>query len=476
MQRMQSSGAGEQEQALKLGRRACMTTYHVAQHAWRPTSRSWLMHYIARSKRARADTGVAGDEPSKANGDNGENEDVSSDGKVVKGDGKHISQVVKRWVERYERNPKPAMVELLMMLFEVEVGFLWSFTDNKSDSSDIFYGEVENYQGSKKKEFKNIKENFVSFWHNLVIECQNGALFDKQLFDKCMDYIIELSCTPPRVNRQAASMMGLQLVTSFISVAKWLVVHRDTTQRQVNAERKKRADGPPVESLNNRLSATHEQKLEIDEMIHKIFTGLFVYRYRDNLHLKYLGWTLNDKSVGIRKVVFLALQNLYEVEDNVPTLSLFTERFSNRMIELVDDVDVFVVYRYLMNNIDIVHSTDTKEKNIPNGSKSLPTARNGHNFIPTYKYKFKTLEEGSNNLETILEVTLSIFDTIEIMASTSDLFYMEDSQPIKKHLYINGAKYRHWKKLIKLFIQSNDLYAWEMIENDNSSPTKKTKN
>lgn len=54
-------------------------------------------------------------------------------------------------------------------------------------------GEVEDYQSSKKKEFKNFKDNLISFWDNLVIECQNGPLFDKVLFDKCMDYIIALS-------------------------------------------------------------------------------------------------------------------------------------------------------------------------------------------------------------------------------------------------------------------------------------------
>lgn len=85
--------------------------------------------------------------------------------------------------------------------------------------------------------------------------------------------VLTLSSTPPRVYRQVASVMGLQLVTSFISVAKRLAAQRDTTQRQLNAERKKRADGPRVESLNNRLSATHEQKLVIDEMMRKIFTG-----------------------------------------------------------------------------------------------------------------------------------------------------------------------------------------------------------
>ncbi|OMO77828.1 Armadillo-like helical [Corchorus capsularis] len=376
-----------------------------------------------RSRRTRVQIRGGGDEPSKENGNSGENQERSSDAsdgspnpeeregspddfeeirpkakrnrvaeeasdapnipnerliEVIKGDGKRIPQVVKRWVERYEKDPKPAMVELLMMLFEA-CGAKYYIKEEFLDETGVDAvvvalvnlarnGEVEDYQSSKRKEFKNFKENLCSFLDNLVIECQNGPLFDKDLFDKFLDYIIALSCTPPRVYRQVASLMGLQLVTSFISVAKRLAAQRDTTQRQLNAERKKRVDGPRVESLNNRLSATHEQTLEMDEMMRKIFTGLFVHRYRDidpnirmsciqslgvwilsyptlflaDLYLKYLGWTLNDKSAGVRKAAVLALQNLYEAEDNVPTLNLFTERFSSRMIELADDIDVSV--------------------------------------------------------------------------------------------------------------------------------------
>lgn len=67
--------------------------------------------------------------------------------------------------------------------------------------------------------------------------------------------------------------MGLQLVTSFISVAKMLAAQRDTSQRQLNAEKKKRTEGPRLESLNNRLSMTHEKIIAIEEMMRKIFTG-----------------------------------------------------------------------------------------------------------------------------------------------------------------------------------------------------------
>ncbi|KAH9786133.1 Sister-chromatid cohesion protein 3 [Citrus sinensis] len=297
---------------------------------------------------------------------------------VIKGNGKLIPQVVKLWVERYEKDAKPAIAELLTMLFEAcgAKYYLQGESLDEIDVDDVVValvnlarrGEVEDYQSSKRKELKNFKDNLVSFWDNLVVECQNGPLFDKVLFDKCMDYIIALSCTPPRVYRQVASLMGLQLVTSFISVAKMLGAQRETTQRQLNAEKKKRVEGPRVESLNKRLSMTHKNITDLEDMMRKIFTGLFVHRYRDidpnirmsciqslgvwilsypsfflqDLYLKYLGWTLNDKSASVRKSSVLALQNLYEVDDNVPTLGLFTERFSNRMIELADDIDVSV--------------------------------------------------------------------------------------------------------------------------------------
>lgn len=38
---------------------------------------------------------------------------------LIKGNAKLIPHAVKLWVERYEKDPKPAMLELLTMLFEV---------------------------------------------------------------------------------------------------------------------------------------------------------------------------------------------------------------------------------------------------------------------------------------------------------------------------------------------------------------------
>ncbi|KAK9726183.1 hypothetical protein RND81_05G196200 [Saponaria officinalis] len=297
---------------------------------------------------------------------------------AIKGSRKNIPPVVKFWVERYEKDPKPAMLDLLAMLFE-SCGAKYHIEGDPFEELDVDNvvlalvnlarkGEVEDYQSSKKKDFNNLKDNIVYFWDNLAVECENGPLFDGVLFEKCTDYVIAISCTPPRVFRQFASLVGLQLVTSFITIAKMLGSQRETTQRQLNAESKKRAEGPRAESLNKRLMTTHEKITMIEELMDKIFKGLFMHRYRDidpiirmsciqslgvwilsypslflqDRYLKYLGWTLSDKSAAVRKASIVGLQSLYEVDDNLPSLDLFTQRFSNRMIDLADDIDVSV--------------------------------------------------------------------------------------------------------------------------------------
>lgn len=297
---------------------------------------------------------------------------------IIKYNTKLISYAVKKLVEQYEADPKSAMADILMMLFEA-CGATYQLHADSIESTDVdtvvlklvelaSNGEVEDLYTSKRKELKNFKENLALFWDTLVLECQNGPLFDNVLFEKCMDYVIALSCTPPRIYRHVATLVGLQLVTSLITVAKILAGQRETTQRQLNAEKKKRNDGPRVESLNKRLSQTHKMISGIEEMMRKLFQGLFIHRYRDidpdirvscirslgiwilsypslflqDLYLKYLGWTLNDKVAAVRKTSVLSLQNLYEVDDNVPSLGLFTERFCNRMIELADDIDISV--------------------------------------------------------------------------------------------------------------------------------------
>lgn len=51
---------------------------------------------------------------------------------------------------------------------------------------------------------------------------------------------------------------------------------------------------------------------------------------------------LELQNPAVRKSSISALQALYAVDDHVPSLSLFTARFCNRMVEMADDVDMTV--------------------------------------------------------------------------------------------------------------------------------------
>ncbi|KAM1228986.1 hypothetical protein ACFX13_008223 [Malus domestica] len=416
---------------------------------------------------------------------------------VIKGNGKLIPQAVKLWVERYEKDPKPAMVELLMMLFEA-CGAKYQFKGELLDEIDVDdvvvalvelarSGNVEDYQSSKKKEFKNFKENLQSFWDNLVRECQHGPLVDQILFEKCMDYIIALSCTPPRVYRQAATLTGLQLVTSFISVVNTLGTQRETTRRQLDAEKKKQTEGPRVESLNKRFSTTHDKITILEQMMRKIFQGLFVHRYRDidpnirmscieslgvwilsypslflqDLYLKYLGWTLNDKSAGVRKASVLALQNLYEVDDNVPTLGLFTERFSSRMIDLADDIDISVAVcaiglvkqllrHQLLQDDDLIPLYDLLIDNLPEIRHAIGALVYEHLISQKFNSSQSGAKgDGSNSSEVHLGRMLKILNEFSADPILS-IYVIDDVWEYMKAM-------KDWKCIISMLLDENPL-------------------
>ncbi|XP_048442756.1 sister-chromatid cohesion protein 3-like [Pyrus x bretschneideri] len=208
------------------------------------------------------------------------------------------------------------------------------------------------------KEFNNFKDNLQCLWDTLVGECQHGPLFD-QILLKCMDYITALSRSP-RTYRQAATWRALQLITSFISVANTLATRRETTRIQLNAEQKIETEGHRVESLNKRLSMTHDKITTLEQMMCKIPKGLFVhcYRYREidpniwiscteslflqDVYLQYIGLALKDKRAGARIAFVHALKNHCEIDANVPSLGRFTRRFSSQMITLSGDIDISV--------------------------------------------------------------------------------------------------------------------------------------
>lgn len=99
-------------------------------------------------------------------------------------------------------------------------------------------------------------------------------MLSETIYIYTMTYLLLYLCsTPPRVYRQVASLVGLRLVTSYITIANMLGAQRATTLRQLGAEKNKRPEGPRVESLNKRSSDAHDRIQLLEEMMRKIFTG-----------------------------------------------------------------------------------------------------------------------------------------------------------------------------------------------------------
>lgn len=298
--------------------------------------------------------------------------------------GSTSESVAAAWVERYMEDPNKGVSELLNFLFQACGARINLEPEDPSDDTDVDDvvqnlvaaakdGDVDDLVGSKSKETKDFKRNLLQFWHALVLECQETVLFDENLFNKLMSYVIALACTSPRTFRHVATLVALQLVSSFVTVATFFIETRETVQRQLNAEKKKKGVNERVAALEKSLEAVNEKVATVEGMMRNLFTGVFMHRYRDvdseirvacisslgvwignypslflqDLYLKYIGWTLNDKVPTVRLSSISALCALYENDDFIPALGLFTERFLDRMVELVEDIDIEVAVKAL---------------------------------------------------------------------------------------------------------------------------------
>eukprot|EP00898_Chlorokybus_atmophyticus_P007089 jgi/Chlat1/7381/Chrsp6S07410 len=302
---------------------------------------------------------------------------------VVKFSEQDIPTAVEDWVQKYEGERTAAMSELLTFLIQacgskiavdkeaVEDGDVDFVVERALKSVSGGQDQQEDLLHSKDKKLKHFKKNFANFWDELVSECRSSIIFDEFLFPTCINYIIALAGTAPRPFRSVSTIAGLQLVSSFVHVAKSLSETRETTQRQLTAELKKKRSGKDsarATDLQKALEEAHKQISTIEQMMEGLFTGLFVRRYRDvdasiradcikavgdwivtypsyfwkDTYLKYVGWTLNDKTASVRLTSVRVLCNLYANEEHLAQMDLFTSRFAKRMLELANDADVEV--------------------------------------------------------------------------------------------------------------------------------------
>ncbi|KAK5864520.1 hypothetical protein PBY51_015757 [Eleginops maclovinus] len=217
-------------------------------------------------------------------------------------------------------------------------------------------------------ELRRFKAGLCEFAQVLVRSCSNSLIYDEYLFPSLLSLLTGMSDSQVRAFRHTSTLLSMKLMTGLVEVAVTVSVQQQTTQRQYNIENSKGASdraSDRLEDLQATISQLRENRVEVSSMMNATFRGVFVHRYRDRLPeiraacieelgmwlktapadflndgcLKYLGWTLHDKQSPVRLQCVLALQALYQEEEFIGRLELFTSRFKERMLNMVLDKD-----------------------------------------------------------------------------------------------------------------------------------------
>nr|XP_057931328.1 cohesin subunit SA-1 isoform X2 [Doryrhamphus excisus]XP_057931329.1 cohesin subunit SA-1 isoform X2 [Doryrhamphus excisus] len=215
---------------------------------------------------------------------------------------------------------------------------------------------------------KRFKAGLCEFARVLVHSCRCSLIYDGYLFPFVLSLLTGLTDSQVRAFRHTSTLLALKLISGMVEVAVMVSFQLHTISRRYDLEKGKEAheqDSERLEELQATISQLQENKEEMSSMINTTFRGIFVHRYRDQMmevramcmeelgvwvktnpeyfltdsYIKYLGWMLNDKQSLVRLQCVRSLQALYQEEEFIGRLELFTSRFKERMVSMVLDKD-----------------------------------------------------------------------------------------------------------------------------------------
>ncbi|XP_074657928.1 cohesin subunit SA-2-like isoform X2 [Tubulanus polymorphus] len=316
---------------------------------------------------------------------------------IVKAGKMALQTVVDDWIETYKQDRDAALLELIQ--------FFIQSSGCRGKITPHMYAELQHAELIRKmtEEFdeesgdyplimsgpvwKKFKTNFVEFVTTLVKQCQYSIIYDQYMMDNVISLLTGLTDSQVRAFRHTSTLAAMKLMTALVDVALGLSVNLDYTQRQYEAERQKTSNkraSERLEMLMQKRQEMEENQEEIRNMLTYIFKGVFVHRYRDSIgeirsicmaeigvwmkkypnmflddgYLKYVGWTLYDRSGEVRHVCLKGLHNLYESEELAPKLELFTNRFKDRIVEMTLDKEYDVAVQAVKLVISILRYSE----------------------------------------------------------------------------------------------------------------------
>uniref|UniRef100_A0A672GE70 Cohesin subunit SA n=1 Tax=Salarias fasciatus TaxID=181472 RepID=A0A672GE70_SALFA len=171
-------------------------------------------------------------------------------------------------------------------------------------------------------QLRRLKAGLCEFVKVLVRSCQNSIVYDEYLFPSLLALLTGLSDSQVRAFRHTSTLLAMKLMTGLVEVSAAAFLQLQTAQRRYDTEKSKRVQDRALDRLQETVSELRENCEELSSMMNTTFRGVFVHRYRDRLvdiratcmeelgvwlrtdpkeflndgYLKYLGWTLYDKS------------------------------------------------------------------------------------------------------------------------------------------------------------------------------------
>ncbi|KAJ8337818.1 hypothetical protein SKAU_G00367840 [Synaphobranchus kaupii] len=403
--------------------------------------------------------------------------------------------VVDEWLDSYKQEKEAGLLELINFIVQccgckgVVSREMFDSMQNAEIISILtkeFNEDSVKYPlSSPGPQWRRFRAGLCQFVRVLVRRSQNSLLYDDYLFSSLLALLTGLSDSQVRAFRHTSTFIAMKLMTAIVEVAVVVFTQTETTQRRYKVEQGKGVEHRAEERLEELQAAyreLQEHQEELSSLMNAVFKGVFVHRYRDRVpeiravciqemgawlkespstflndgYLKYLGWTLHDKQGMVRLQCVLALQSLYQENDFIGRLELFTNRFKERILCMVLDKDSDVAMEVIRLLLLIQQKTEEGllEEDY---TRVYPLVYASHRGLAcaagTFLYHKLCQESQDGEVENYRATFFNLLVSFYIQSK-----YHEHGAYLVDSLWVSaGAELRDWETMTSLLLQEKGL-------------------
>ncbi|KAJ1729654.1 cohesin complex subunit, partial [Coemansia biformis] len=284
-----------------------------------------------------------------------------------------VAQVAMDWIEAYREGADAALCELVNFvirltgcrsriaedaLYETEgiaavLEGLQEQTiaalkrrDADADVDDLLLGRTKEHRRLRKSALQMVQRIVVDGQHQLVFAEVSDTSRLSAFSETVLQWLANMAGSSYRPFRHVATLVALAVQTALVSIRAQISGELQTTQRQLEAElRRARRKNDSGDRLRARVAELTEQDEAAAAAFGVFYSTVFIYRYRDvhaairaeclvplaswcraypaayldTEHLRFLGWSLNDKDARVRETALTAISGSLVLGVQPPT-------------------------------------------------------------------------------------------------------------------------------------------------------------